>query len=273
MLESRLEEVLTEHRSLQNALAAVEQLVSAAHSRPSMWGFALEPFQDEVAGSVYGFRGGGSEPVGQDEVYSQVLDVFRGPPGIVQEGQRPYLELIGDRAPVVEIGCGRGDFLDLLRERGTSYVGVDPDPAMFAAARARGHSDLVQADANSYLEGVPGGSVGAVVCSYVIEHMPADYLVRFIELSLEKLKPGGTLIAETPNPHSARAGKAFWTDITRRGPVFPELALTVCWRLGFGSAYVFHPRGSGDAEKDRFVEQEFALVATKAPAADEADAR
>ena len=273
VLESRLAEVLTEHRSLQTALAAVEELVSAAHSRPSMWGFALEPFLDEVAGGVYGFRGGASEPASQDELYHGVLEVFRAPPGVVQDGQRPYLELIGDRAPVVEIGCGRGDFLDLLRERDTSYVGVDPDPGMFAAARARGNSDLVQTDANTYLESVPGSSVGAVVCSYVIEHMAADYLVRFMELSLEKLKPGGIFIAETPNPHSAHASKAFWADITRRGPVFPELALTLCWRLGFGSAYVFHPGGSGDAEKDRFVEREFALVATKAGAADEAGAR
>ena len=202
-----------------------------------------------------------------------MLDVFRAPPAIVQEGQRPYLELIGDRAPVVEIGCGRGDFLDLLRERDTSYVGVDPDPGMLAAAQARGHGDLVQADANSYLEGVPDSSVGAVVCSYVIEHMAAKYLVRFMALSLDKLKPGGIFIAETPNPHSAQASKAFWADITRRGPVFPEVALTLCWRLGFGSAYVFHPQGSGDAEQDRFVERAFALVATKAGATDEPGTR
>ena len=270
VLESRLEEVLTEHTSLQNGLAAVEQLVSAAHSRPSMWGLALEPYRDEVAGDVYGFRGGPSEPNDPEELYTQVLDVFRAPPAIVQEGQRPYLELIGARAPVVEIGCGRGDFLDLLRERDTSYVGVDPDPGMLAAARASGHSDLVQADGNSYLEGVPDNSVGAVVCSYVIEHMAANYLVRFMALSLDKLKPGGIFIAETPNPHSAHASKAFWADITRRGPVFPEVALTLCWQLGFASAYVFHPGGSGDAERDRFVEREFALVAIKADDAEEA---
>ncbi len=262
-LEVRLEEVRTDHLSLQREFPAIEQIVSAARLRPAMWGVALEPFVDEFAGNVYGFRGGTSAPPTERDVCRRMLDLFRAPPAVVQDRLRPYLELIGNRAPVVDIGCGRGDFLDLLRERNISYMGVDPDPGMLAAVRARGHSDIFQADANAYLESVPDRSLGAVFCAYLIEHLSASYLLRFIELSLAKLEPGGIFIAETPNPHSAHASKAFWADITRRGPVFPEVAVAICWTLGFGSAYVFHPHGSGDADADRFVEREFALVAKK----------
>lgn len=271
-LESRLERVRTDHESLQDGLAAVDQVVSAARLRPSMWGLALRPFRDDVAGHVYGFWGA-AESSPRGELYRRLLDVFGGAPAVVQERRRPYLDLIDEHSPVVDIGCGRGDFLDLLQERGTSYLGVEPDGGMLAAAGARGHSELVEDDANSYLEGVPDDSLGTVFCAQVIEHMPPDYLLRFIDLSLAKLKPGGILILEAPNPHSPHTNKIFWVDITHRAPVFPEVALTLCWAVGFGSAYVFHPGGSGDAEADRFRAPEYAVVATKGGAEDTAPAQ
>ncbi len=264
-LESRLAEVRSDHVSLQNGLSAMEQLVWAARYRPTMFGLALEPFRDDDAGRVYGFRATAAKSSGPEELYRRILDVF-GSAEVAQERRSVYLDIIGEHSPVVDIGCGRGDFLDMLRGRGISYVGVDPDGAMLAAARDRGHEDLVEADANSYLESVPDDSLGIVFCAQVIEHLSADYLLRFMALALAKLKPGGLLIAEAPNPHSPYTSKIFWVDITHRGPVFPEVALTVTWALGFGSAYVFHPAGSGDAEADRFSEPEFALVAAKAHA-------
>jgi hypothetical protein len=70
-----------------------------------------------------------------------------------------------------------------------------------------------------------------------------------LELSLKKLKPEGLFIAETVNPHSAAALKAFWVDLTHQQPIFPEVALALCKTTGFGSAFVFHPNGTGDVEE------------------------
>ena len=263
-LESRLEVVRSDHALLRSGLLAVEQIVSAARFRPPMSELALEPFPDAATGRVFGFRAPAAHSSPLEDLSRRLLDVFAGAPELAEGRRSIYLDVIGERSPVVDIGCGRGDFLDLLRGRGISCVGVDPDAAMLAAARDRGHHELVEADANSYLVSVPDGSLGVVFCAQVLEHLPADYLLRFMALALSKLMPGGLLIAEAPNPHSPHASKIFWVDITHRGPVFPEVALTVCWALGFGSAYVFHPAGSGDAEADRFSEPEFALVATKA---------
>ena len=265
VLESRLEDVRSEHKSLQDSLAGVQALLAASRDRPSLWGLALEPFSDERAGQVYGFRDADLPPADKDgEAFPEtLLDLFRAPSPVVHDRHRVYLELIGARDPVVEIGFGRGDFLDLLRDHDHRYVGVDSDPGMIAAARARGHRELVEDDANSYLGGVADGSVGAVFCSNLVEHLDASYLFRFIELISAKLKPAGIFIAETPNLHCPSAVKLFWADVTRRAPVFPEVALALCWTAGFRSAYVFHPGGSGDVDADRFVEPEFAVVATK----------
>jgi SAM-dependent methyltransferase len=227
-----------------------------------MWELALEPFRDDAAGRVYGFRDGPHHNP-EHETYRRLEDVFRGPAEWVSERQRRYLDLIGDRGPVIEVGCGRGEFLDALRDRGTSYVGVEPDLGMLEACQAKGHESVVHTDANSYLEGVEDGSLGVVFSAQVLEHMPTDYLLRFLRLALAKLQPGGLLIAECPNPHSAHTSKIYWLDPTHERPIFPELALSLCWVMGFGSGFVFHPVGTRDADADRFTEPEFAVVATK----------
>ena len=70
------------------------------------------------------------------------------------------------------------------------------------------------------------------------------------------------LIAETVNPHSPPALKAFWLDLTHQQPIFPEVALEFCREAGFGGAYAFHPTGTGNFERDRFTQFAYAVVAS-----------
>jgi hypothetical protein len=93
--------------------------------------------------------------------------------------------------------------------------------------------------------------------------MPPDALKRFLAVAYDKLRPGGLLVAETVNPHSVAALKAFWVDITHQHPLFPETMLALCRIAGFGSGYVFHPNGVGDVERDRSTTGEYALVARR----------
>ena len=93
--------------------------------------------------------------------------------------------------------------------------------------------------------------------------MPPDALKQFLALAARKLRPGGLLVAETVNPHSAAALKAFWVDVTHQHPLFPETMLALCRIAGFDAAYVFHPNGVGDVEVDRFTTGEYAVVARR----------
>ena len=242
---------------------AADRLVAETRALPYVSGSPFEIFEEPVAGRVqgYGRRNGDPERAG---TYDAFEDIFRGPEHFIRDRQRRYLHLLGDREPVLDIGCGRGEFLDLLRERGLEYAGIDPDPDMVRRCRAKGHENVEVADANSFLEKCADDSIGAIFCAQVIEHMPYEQLLRFYSLSLRKLEPGGLFILETVNPHSVRALKTFWVDPTHQHPLFPEVALALCEISGFESAYVFHPNGKGQVEVDRYETGEYAVVARKA---------
>jgi SAM-dependent methyltransferase len=196
-------------------------------------------------------------------VYRGFEDIFRGSEEFIRERQRVYLQSIGGREPVLDVGCGRGEFLDLLREAGIEARGVDIDEGMVEHCRQKGH-DVELAEANEYLEGQPDDSLGAIFAAQVIEHMPYEALVRFFELAVAKLAPGGVFIAETVNPHSIPALKAFWVDPTHRNPIFPEVAAALARLAGFESGLIFFPAGTGKLDEDRVTQGEYALIATKA---------
>src|SRR5829696_10220872 len=160
---------------------AADRLVAETRALPYVSGSPFEIFEEPVAGRVqgYGRRNGDPERAG---TYDAFEDIFRGPEHFIRDRQRRYLHLLGDREPVLDIGCGRGEFLDLLRERGLAYAGTDPDPYMVGRCKAKGHERVEVADANSYLEKCADDSIGAIFCAQVIEHMPYEELLRFYSL-------------------------------------------------------------------------------------------
>lgn len=237
----------------------LDPLVGAARSEPYMEGAPFTRFTVPGAGQVLGYRDGSGEE--QPAAYRAFEDVFRGSEERVRELQRPYLALIGEREPVLDLGCGRGEFLDLLKERGITYVGIDPDAGMVERCRAKGHEHVELADAASYLERQPESQLEVIFSAQVIEHMLPAELERVLDLARGALSPDGLLIAETVNPHAPDALKAFWVDPTHQHPIFPEVALVLCRIAGFRSAYVFFPGGSGDVDRDRESCPAYAVVA------------
>jgi SAM-dependent methyltransferase len=170
--------------------------------------------------------------------------------------------LLREQAPVLDVGCGRGELLQLLRDEGIAARGVDVDAGMVARCTEKGR-DVALLDGVAALEAAPDASLGAVFCAQVIEHLPYEAFQRFFGLAAQKLRPDGVLIAETVNPHAQVALKHFWLDLTHEQPVFPEVALATAGIAGFSKAYIFHPGGSGDAEVDRPRCGDYALVATR----------
>jgi SAM-dependent methyltransferase len=194
--------------------------------------------------------------------------MFRGPADRVAESQRPYVALVREHGPVLDIGCGRGEFLALLEEEGITAAGLDSDPGMVRRCSELGLRATL-GEANEYLGALEDGSLGTIFSAQVIEHLPAAELQRMVELARRKLRPGGLFIAETVNPHRISSLKTFWVDVTHQHPIFPEVALALCAIAGFESAYVFAPTFA-DFERARFEAPAYAVVAT-APAQAGAD--
>jgi SAM-dependent methyltransferase len=241
---------------LGRQMAKADDLVDAAAAEPYMADERLGRRSHPVLGATIGFRAGAEGP--GSEGYE---DLFRGSEELIRDRQRAYLDLVSGLEPVLDAGCGRGEFLDLLAERGIAARGVDLDPRMVERCRQKGHDNVEQEDLVAYLERTDPGSLGAIFSARVIEHLPLADLRRFLGLALSRLRPGGLLIAETVNPHSAAALKAFWVDPTNRHPLFPETMLSLCALTGFVSGDVFAPVGCGDWNEDRTRVGEYAVVA------------
>jgi|1186.fasta_scaffold01882_2 SAM-dependent methyltransferase len=157
---------------------------------------------------------------------------MRGSVESIRERQRPYVELLREAAPVLDIGCGRGELVALLGEAGITARGIDADADMTAYARGEG-LDVEQADAVAYLEGVEDGTFGGIFMAQVVEHLPPAILVRTLELCAKKLRPGGVLVAETINPVSPLALRNYYADLTHAQPLVPETLELLARQAGF----------------------------------------
>jgi len=157
---------------------------------------------------------------------------MRGRSEEIRERHRAYVEDFRDAAPVLDVGCGRGELVGLLQEAGVEVRGVDADADMVAFARGEG-LPVEQADLLAYLEGLDDGSLGGVFAGQVVEHLPPPALVRLLELAAAKLRPGGLFVAETINPLSPLALRYYFSDLTHAQPLVPETLELLSRQAGF----------------------------------------
>ena len=156
------------------------------------------------------------------DVQPELLKAFRGPESEIRHRLEHYLEPLRDCAPVLDLGCGRGELLLMLREAGIEAAGIEGDPAVVQATRRRG-LDVIEGDAVEALRGRPDDSCGAVTAIHLFEHLEPAVMAAVLAEIRRVLSPGGRLIIECPNPHSLRVGAAlFWIDPTHRRPLMPE---------------------------------------------------
>jgi SAM-dependent methyltransferase len=263
-LEDFLRELIVSTESLRRGVAEVRgmarplrPLLDELYALPFMADSPFESMQSPV-GEVLGFRLGG-RLAAEGAVYAAFEDLFRGSAERVSESMRPYLSLVRDHHPVLDLGCGRGEFLALLAAEGIPASGVDSDRGMVARCLESGLL-VSEGDLNEFLAEQPDGSLGTVFSSQVIEHLPYAELQRLLALSLSKLRPGGLFIAETVNPHRLASLKNFWVDMTHQHPIFPEVALASCAIAGFAGGYAFAP-GWDSYEQGRFSAPAYAVVA------------
>lgn len=145
-----------------------------------------------------------------------------------------YASRFRDHAPVLDIGCGRGEMLQVFREAGIEARGIDSNDDSIALCQASG-LEAQKADLFAYLSALPDASLGGVVCCQVVEHLPQARLPEMIRLAHAKLRAGGLVAIETPNPEClAIFATHFYIDPTHRHPIPPALASFYLEEAGFG---------------------------------------
>lgn len=156
---------------------------------------------------------------------------FRGSEEEIKERQRIYVEYF--QGEVLDIGCGRGEFLELLKEAGIQAKGVDVDLDMVLLCREKG-LDVVREDAFAYLESLSDEFLCGIFAAQVIEHLEPSRVIQLVNLCHRKLRPGGILILETPNPKCLMVfAESFYMDFSHTRPLHPEAMKFLLESTGF----------------------------------------
>ncbi|HEY0386534.1 MAG TPA: methyltransferase domain-containing protein [Pyrinomonadaceae bacterium] len=159
-----------------------------------------------------------------DAFYLALEESFRGSPAEIRNRLQVYLPLVEQahitgEHPLLDIGCGRGEWLELLRDMNVAASGVDSNRALVAAARARG-LEVVEADLTGYLSELPDGALGALTGFHIVEHLPLEKLLGLLSEAVRVVRPGGLILFETPNPENVLVGSCnFYFDPTHRNPL------------------------------------------------------
>jgi glycosyltransferase involved in cell wall biosynthesis/SAM-dependent methyltransferase len=161
--------------------------------------------------------------------YRSFEDKYRGPRELIKSRLQAYLPFVlpflslFDPVTALDLGCGRGEWLELLREAGIETYGVDLDDAMLSDCRELGLA-VATADAIETLEALQDETQAVVSGFHIVEHLPFQQAQRLVEEGLRVLKPGGLLILETPNPENIVVGScSFYLDPTHQHPIPPKL--------------------------------------------------
>lgn len=157
-----------------------------------------------------------------DDLYAAFEDEFRGEREEIKKRLEVYLPTIrenGITADVVDLGCGRGEWLELMRDAGIAAIGIDHNATFLERCRELG-LNVLEADAITFLQNLPADNLSLVTGFHIVEHVPFKDLVRLVDETLRVLKPGGIVIFETPNPENFMVGShTFYTDPTHRNPI------------------------------------------------------
>ena len=146
---------------------------------------------------------------------------FRGTKDDLKSRYRDLAERLVGQDPVIDIGCGRGEFLEMLGELGVKARGIELDEALATAAREAG-LDVSAGDGLTALASVPDDSLGGIVLLQVVEHLTPQNVVNVVEIARHKLRRGGLMVVETVNPQSLYVyAHSFYLDPTHVSPIHP----------------------------------------------------
>lgn len=180
--------------------------------------------------------------------YSDFEQRFRGGGDAVKDKLKAYLPVFASCRRVLDIGCGRGEFMELLKEEGKHTEGIDLSQSMLQVARENG-LNVRYGDALDYLKKQPRGEWDGMFSAQVIEHMEPDYLRELVIEAFRVLAPKGPIVLETVNPLSLFAlSNIYFLDVTHRKPLHPEFMRYLFESCGFSDVDIIY---SGQLEDEQ----------------------
>ncbi len=199
-----------------------------------------------------------------DTFYVEFEDKFRGSREDIKERVSVYLPYIEklpfekDEMSFLDVGCGRGEWLEVLRENNYKNLkGIDINRIMVAKSKALG-LDVIESDVIEYLQNQKDESLHVITGFHIIEHLPFEVLMKLFEESYRVLKKGGMVIFETPNPENILVGACnFYTDPTHLNPLVPDTIEFVCQKSSFKNTEILrlHARRNLSKIKDENIEE------------------
>lgn len=263
-LRQQQDKLLREHTQLRKRLMLAEKLAQHSLAAPSTFGAAA--------------------PSGQlPQWYTAFEETQRGCVSQIAQRQAQYLPLVTPvlqalpTAPALDLGCGRGEWVQLLASQGHPSLGVDSNAAMLQLPDAAGTNVQCQ-DIFAFLRATQPGQYALVTSFQVVEHLPPDQLMELLQGAWRVLQPGGMLILETPNPENLQvAAYSFWMDPTHQRPLPPPLLLHMAQHTGFIDCQIHRSSPWPQAQQDSglpeslakllYADQDYALIARKPHAA------
>jgi len=182
----------------------------------------------------------------KQDLYLQFENNFRGSQAIIKKRQKFYLSFLkksdsNKNTPILDVGCGRGEWLGVLKDAGYSVLGIDTNSEMIQASKEKG-IQMEVAEANNFLSYQSDESFLAVTAFHVVEHMFFDDLVLFLQQAYSKTVKGGAIILETPNPENLIVGGCnFYMDPTHKRQLPPLLLEFLVKTVGFKKTKIVYP--------------------------------
>ena len=231
-METAMAALLSENAELKTAMAVLQAQIRSQRSSRSSRSEDSEPV-DPNGSNDSNAANAANDSNALSSSYVGFEDQFRGSAEDVRARLLEYVPLFAGASDVLDVGCGRGEFLRLLAEHGVRARGIDLNEAMVDVCRDQGLSATV-ADLLPYLRSVPDGSLGGLFAAQVVEHLQPGYLTQFLDVAVEKLRPGAVIVLETINPACWFAFfESYVRDITHVRPLHPDTLTFLLVAAGF----------------------------------------
>jgi O-antigen chain-terminating methyltransferase len=233
-IEAAIAAIRSEHEELRTSVGVVQQATHHLSKELTRRAASVSPEYTTDASVAAAATPSASAALDTlSHKYVGFEDAFRGSPDAIRARLSDYVPLFAGASDVLDIGCGRGEFLGLLRERGVSGRGIDLNDAMVEVCREKG-LDATKADALSYLRELPDGSLGGLFAAQVVEHLEPAYLTHLLDAAFEKLRPGAPIALETINAACWFAFfESYIRDITHVRPLHPDTLKFLLIASGF----------------------------------------
>jgi O-antigen chain-terminating methyltransferase len=209
------------------------------------------------------------EKYGDDIFYFLFEQKFRGESKIIKEWQKIYLDYVKQAyfknidKKWLDIGCGRGEFLELLKENNDPSIGIDVNQVNIDICRTK-RLNVEKTDGIEFLKKTEDNSLCGISTLQVIEHLDTEVLKKFIVLCYQKISYNGILILETVNIRNEIASKNFYLDITHKQPIMPEFLKMYLEYVGFNKVYIVYITRENFNMKTTIIDcPDYAIIAEK----------